>query len=157
MNPKNLITIVLSAFVAVSMVVLAVKEIMRKEPFASESGKAQVVVYYFHGNARCPDCENIERYAQEAVALGFPKELNDGQIEWRVVNYNLPENEHFRNDYELVAPSVVLVRRGTQSYENLAEVWPLVKQGKSDFIRYIQTQLRLFLAQEPSGEKQEAK
>jgi hypothetical protein len=172
MNPKNLITIVLAAFIGVSVAVLVVKAVQKETPapeagasptqaaapdlakaLAAEPSKAQVVAYYFHGNTRCPTCQSIERYAQEAVALGFPTELNDGRIEWRVVNYDLPENEHFKKDYEMVAPSVVLARRGTQPFENLAEVWTLV-QDKNAFTNYVQTQLRVFLAQKAAGDKQ---
>ena len=38
---------------------------------------SQVVVYYFHGNARCQSCYKLEQYAKEALEKNFSDELNE--------------------------------------------------------------------------------
>lgn len=99
----------------------------------------KVVVYYFHGNTRCITCRKIESFAKSAVESGFASELKTGQIEFRVVNVEEPDNEHFVQDYQLVTRSVVLsrVQNGTQQgWKNLDQVWTLVRDPEA-FQRYV--------------------
>ena len=112
---------------------------------AMQSG---VKVYYIHGNTRCPTCRTIEAYAKEAVETGFAEELKSGQVEWQVINYESPGNEHYALDYEVVAPIVVLAKyeAGKQlAWKGLPEVWEHVSD-KSAFLGFVQTELRNFMA-----------
>ena len=107
-----------------------------------------VKVYYLHGNMRCPTCRTIEANAKEAVETGFVEELKSGQIEWQVINYESPGNEHYALDYEVVAPIVVLAKyeAGKQlAWKGLPDVWEHVSD-KSAFVGYVQTELRNFMA-----------
>lgn len=165
-------------FVAASCVVLIVKAVPQSGPAAQVSSSALdgngistagklagalapalengVVVYYLHSNTRCPTCRTIEAYAQEAVQSGFADELKAGKVQWQVVNYEEPGNEHFAKDYEVVAPNVVLVKRsgGKQvAWKGLPEVWEHV-DDKAAFIRFVQGNLREFLQE--SGTKTKA-
>ena len=86
-------------------------------------------MYYFHGDTRCPTCRRIEAFAEEAVERSFGDEMAAGRVAWHSVNYDLAENEHFLTDFELVAPTVVVVgRKGGQqiAWQNLSRVWELV-------------------------------
>jgi len=106
-----------------------------------------VKVYYLHGNVRCPTCRTIEAYAQEAVESGFADELKDGKIQWQVINYESPGNEHYGMDYEVVAPNVVLAmfKDAKQvKWKGLPEVWEHVGD-KAAFVAFVQTSLREFL------------
>lgn len=148
MSIKNACTIALLLFVAASIVVLTVNS-LRPSPqtAAAEDQRDRLIAYYFHGKVRCPTCKNIEAYAHEAVAGGFAAELGDGQIEWKVVDFEQPENEHFAKDFELAAPSVVLVemRGGARKrWKNLPEVWELVGD-KPAFLAFVQKEVRTFL------------
>ena len=158
MKPKTVITVVLLVFVAASVVVLAAKSLRPKpqesgpQPPAAQPPDDGVIAYYFHGNMRCPTCRSIEAYAHEAVKSGFAEDLAEGRLQWRVVNYEEPENEHFATDYELVAPTVVLVEisGGSQKeWKNLPEVWELIGE-KPAFIAFVQQNVRAML--EGSGE-----
>ncbi len=161
MKPKSLLSIALLAFVAASLVVLAIKELrpnrQTDQPDArlAAANKAHhrpplsdgVIAYYFHTNVRCPTCSKIEAYAREAIHDGFAGPLQDGRLRWRVVNYQQPENEHFAADYELIAPTVVLVEisGGRQvDAKNLARVWDLVTD-KAAFVQYVQEEVRGYL------------
>jgi hypothetical protein len=107
----------------------------------------RIVAYYFHKNERSPTCANIEAYAREAVEAGFPEQLNDGRLEWRVVDYEETGNEHFAADYKLAAPCMVLARmRGGASVEwrSLPEVRELV-EGRPALARVVQRNVQEFL------------
>jgi len=109
---------------------------------------AETVVYYFHGNVRCATCKKIEAYADEAVHEEFGKALEDGSLQWQVVNIDEPENRHFIQDFQLVTKSVVLVeyRDGkVVRFKNLDQVWQLVRD-KERFVTYVQDATREFLA-----------
>ena len=111
MNPKKVTSIFLLAFVAISLLVLAVKE--------SKSGGAGdefpevrdgVIVYYFHTDKRCVTCETVEAATKEAVEGGFADELKNGKVHLRIVNFTKNGNERFAKEYELVTFSVVMVK-----------------------------------------------
>lgn len=155
MTFKAAATYSLLLFVAVTCVVLIVKRL----PQAGSSTPAAlamqdgVSVYYLHGNTRCPTCRSIEAYAQEAVQTGFAEQLQSHTIEWQVINYEAPGNEHYVTDYQVVAPYVVLVKfvGGKQtSWQGLPEVWQHVGD-KSAFLDFVQDRLREFL-QQPTAE-----
>ena len=142
MNAKSILRTVLLLFVAVAVVVLVGREVQRtdSEVAAAELPDDALVVYYFHGNTRCPTCRDIESFSHEAVQAGFAEQLASDKVQWRVVNYETPENTHFATEYEIIAPTVVLVRTAAgqvAGWRNLDRVWELV--GDRDaFIQYVQ-------------------
>jgi hypothetical protein len=156
MNAKNVFTISLLLFVAAGLVVLAVKSLRRNMQTDAAVAESQdnipdvengVMVYYLHGNTRCPTCRAIEAYAREAVESGFADQLKSGQIRWRALNYEASGNEHFATDYEVVAPNVVLVKfkDGKQvQWKGLPEVWEHVGD-KAAFIEFVQRSINEFL------------
>jgi hypothetical protein len=108
----------------------------------------RVIVYYFHGNKRCNTCRAIEEYTEEAVNIWFGDELRSGKLDFRVVNVEEPGNEHFVDDYELSARSVVLsaLRNGREAkWTRLDRVWQLVRD-RDAFVEYITDSTNAFLA-----------
>jgi hypothetical protein len=115
------------------------------EPNELSSGPAdsKVVVYYFHGTARCLTCRKFESFSIEALQQAFAEAINDGRLEWRVVNVEQPDNEHFIKDYQLYSKSIVVVkiRNGRQTaWKNLRRIWELVRDKKV-FMRYVQDEV----------------
>jgi len=173
MTVKDAVTNSLLMFVAATCVVLIVRALPQTstphvEAAATVAGRSDptvtptlamqdgVKVYYLHGNFRCPTCRTIEAYAKEAVELGFAEELKSRQVEWQVINYESPGNQHYATDYNVVAPNVVLVRfqDGKQvDWKGLPEVWEHVS-SKESFLPFVQDSLRKFIqndAAPPSG------
>jgi len=163
MKPKNVLSIGLLMFVAASIAVLTAKALRPSPPSpatgtpAAASGVAGpqaqtpiddgLIAYYFHGNTRCPTCQAIESYAHEAVQTGFAAQLEGGEVQWRVMNYESPGNEHFATDYGFVAPIVVLVemRDGAQqAWKTLDRVWELV-DDKEAFLEYVRSETETML------------
>jgi hypothetical protein len=173
---KRIVTVLLLLFVAASVIALALRrpdggespesaagreaegQAEAGEP-AAESGASgadvqsgdMIIAYYFHGNARCKTCLRIEMYAREALGTGFAEEIGSGRIEFLPVNIELPENEHFIDDFRLSARTVVLERiigGERKDYVNLTRVWELVGD-KEAYFSYIQEETGKFL----DGEK----
>jgi hypothetical protein len=109
--------------------------------------KHVVIAYYFHGTVRCATCEKFEEYTREALEKGFPVELKNGALEWRVLNVDEPQNKHFVQDYQLTTRSVVLVDvldGQEKRRKNLTAIWNLV--GNRDaFLGYIQSETLSYL------------
>ena len=119
---------------------------------ASNSSQTQnvcVVVYIFHGTFRCPTCIAIERTTKEVIASHFADELREGKVRITEVNMEEPSNRHFIDKYNLVAPTVVMVRmeNGEETrFANLMKVWQLIGD-KADFTEYIVNNLRQMLGE----------
>lgn len=153
MQLKRAVTAVLLAFVGVSIAAIVVREARRPEPpptaastTASES--AHVVAYYFHGSIRCTTCEAIEAQSQEAIAKFFPDQLKTGELEWRIINYDEAEHEHYREDFQLSFQSVVLAEESAGKvlrWRNLVDVWTKINEPAPEFEQYIVDETSTFL------------
>ena len=170
MKAKTLITVVLLAFVIVSVVYLVIKEsgpklsaparpdtneqttITEEDPQIPGAPEKKitsfkVVAYYFHGNMRCMTCRTIEAYTKKAIQTGFPDALKNGRLEFRVVNVDEPDNEHFVEDYQIVTRSVVIAEfegPKQKQWKNLEHVWQLVSDEQA-FVKYIQDETLSYL------------
>ena len=119
-----------------------------EEPLITGQLDDALVIYYFHGNTRCPTCRKIENYSHEAVQTAFADELAQDRVQWRVTNYEQPENSHFATDYKIVSATVVLVRTvdgRVADWRNLTRVWELVGD-RAALIEYVQHEARSMLA-----------
>lgn len=171
MKTKNIVTIVLLAFVVASVAFLVIKETGRQDrddagdetvagrnpgsdqtPGATQengSPEHKVIVYYFHGEKRCPTCRKFETYTTELMKTAFTGQQQSGTLEFRVVNVDDPGNKHFIYDYELTTKSVVLAdfRDGEQAnWKNLDRIWELVGD-KEIFMDYIKGETEIFLGE----------
>ena len=116
-----------------------VKPVATNRVTGSVPASPQVVVYYFHGNTRCITCKKIESFAKSAIESGFATEIKTGQIQFRAVNVEESNNEHYVQDYQLVTRSVVLSRIQNDkqdAWKNLDQVWVLVRDPEA-FQRYV--------------------
>ncbi|MCB2229304.1 hypothetical protein KQH82_01220 [bacterium] len=158
MKAKTVLTVVLLLFVAASVVWLVAKggnspaasENESMAPVSSENDPApehQVIVYYFHGTNRCQTCLKIEALADQAVQSGFETELAGGSVVWRVVNFDLPENKSFVDEYGLYSQALIVVdkRDGKRTdWKNLADIWELVG-NEPEFTAYVQREVSSYL------------
>jgi hypothetical protein len=106
---------------------------------AAAQNDTKFFVYYFHTTGRCPTCIKMEKYTNEAMKAYFPNELKSGKIEFKVVNVEMPENDHFIKDYGLYTKSVVLsaVNSGKElRWKNLDKIWTKVRD-RNEFMNYI--------------------
>ena len=154
MNLRRLLTTLLLLFVGVSFATLLAHGLREQSPGAAAAPLADgAAVIYFHGKLDCSTCRTIEAYAREAVAQGFVEQLQRGAVSWREIDFDEPRNTHFKQDFNLVATSLVLVEiRGGRpaQWKMLPDVWNLTGD-KAKFFQYVQGELRRFLEHAPTA------
>jgi hypothetical protein len=107
-----------------------------------------LVVYYFHGNMRCPTCRSIESQAQETVQTHFAAQLGSGAMIWKIVNYELPAAKSLAAKFEIQMPVVVLARMKNgqvEDWKRLDEVWAMVGD-KPRFAKYVRGEIERMLS-----------
>lgn len=114
---------------------------------AAKPDKAQFIVFYFTGKARCASCHKIENYTKESVEKNFAKELKDGTMVFKMVDIDEPEFSHFIKDYDLFTKSVVVskvVGGKETAWKNLEKVWSLLN-NQDTFMAYIRDEIKAFM------------
>lgn len=88
-----------------------------------------IAVYYFHGSIRCQKCLEIERVSRDAVESFYADEMADGHVRWQSVDFDLPENRHYLNEFNLGLPSLAVECRthGGVSRAVLSNTWEKVE------------------------------
>ncbi len=107
------------------------------------------IAYYFHGDARCPTCLNIEAYSKEAIEAAFPEKLELGDLEWRSVNTDEDSNSHYKTDFKLEFSSLVFAEftdGKVLRFENQEKVWELA-HDKETFVKYVESQAKKFMGE----------
>jgi hypothetical protein len=99
-----------------------------------------LMVYYFHGNIRCPTCEAIESQTHDIVQDDFAAQLGSGTIAWKVLNYEEPASVNLTKKFDIHMANVVLARMDggeMTNWKRLDQVWALVgdKPAFADFMR----------------------
>ena len=162
MKPKTIMTAVLLTFVIASAAYFVFTETTREksppqiadeseiDPSVTAAADAgnKVIVYYFHATRRCWTCKTIEAYSEEAVRTGFAEQLASGTLEWKTINVDEPENQHFVEDFQLATRTVLLVNviaGVNKDGKRLDRVWQLVRD-KTAFVDYIWENTNDFLA-----------
>jgi hypothetical protein len=109
-----------------------------------------LVVYYFHGNVRCPTCEAIESQTHDVVEADFAEQLASGELAWQVMNYDEPESADLVAEFEVHMANVVLVRMSggeRQNWRRLDRVWALVGD-KPAFTEFMRAEIAEMLGEE---------
>lgn len=101
------------------------------------------VVYYFHGNRRCPTCNAIEKYTRETLENNYLDKINNEELKWEIVNIEASEKQHFINDFQLRSSGPVIVQYkdgNIVKWKSLDKVWQLVRD-KNEFTIYIDEEI----------------
>lgn len=107
------------------------------------SAPAKLIVYYFHGNARCPTCFKLESFAKSEVEADFADAIKKGNLEWKTINVEESGNEHFNNDYKLYTKSVIVstIKDGKEiQWKNLDRIWQIV-HDETKYREYIKNEV----------------
>ena len=119
-------------------------------PTKAETVSDGLVVYYFHSNIRCPTCRSIEAQAQETVQTHFASQLSNGEVIWKIVNYEQASAKPLAEKFQLQMPVVVLARMKDgkiEDWKRLDEVWAFVGD-KPAFTKYVRGEIERMLAPE---------
>lgn len=164
MKPKSLISIALLLFIAVALVFIVIKNTGTSSPAettASGPGAApaavstpehQFIATYFHTDVRCPSCIKIEKLSRASIQANFASQLNDGELVYRMVNIDKPENKHYIKDYGLYTKHLIIAeqRNGKDvRWRDLPQVWSLLGDEDS-FKAYVSDGIAGFMAGDSS-------
>ncbi|HID77227.1 MAG TPA: hypothetical protein EYP56_14685 [Planctomycetaceae bacterium] len=154
-NGKSVATIAALGLVAASLTAVSLRKLSAGRASAGGglpgalAGPDRVVVFFFHGDVRCGPCNRMEAYAREVVRGDFADRLAKGMLEWRVVNFDRPENFHFKRDFQLVASTVALVavRGGRAAQVRVLDRGWLLLDDREAFQEYMRSELHGLFSQ----------
>lgn len=134
------------------MFIFTINSVSAAEKAGNETTEIQkpsqyLVVTYFHTTVRCPTCHRIEELSSQVVNLNFAQELKTGNVVWRVINVDEPENKHYNKDYQLYTKSLIIseVKDGKElRWKNLEKIWTLVR-NEEKFDNYVKTEIKDWL------------
>lgn len=109
---------------------------------------AKVVVTYFTTDVRCDSCRTIEALSRQAIDAGFPSEVKNGSVVFRVLNTDRAENEHFLDDYEIANKTVIVSHQNNgkeAEWINRQDVWLLLDEPEA-FFSYVREPVRQYLS-----------
>ena len=114
----------------------------------NEAVDSGLIVYYFHGNTRCPTCQAIESQAKQTVEKDFAAQLASGEVVWKVLNYEQPAAKSLATKFEIQMSVVVLAKMKSGQlgdWKRLDEVWALVGD-KPAFAKHVAGEINRMLA-----------
>lgn len=114
-----------------------------------------LMVYYFHGNIRCPTCQAIESQTHEVIQSDFADQLESGKLTWKILNYEQPESADLVAEFEVHMANVVLVRMSEGkrlNWRRLDRVWALVGD-KPAFAEFMRTEISEMLGEESTPDE----
>ena len=150
---KKSITIFLLLFVVGSLLTLFLQnndntdtdsvEVSNVDTNDSTKPENRLIVYYLHGNVRCQTCEKLEAFSKKAITENYSVLIENGSVEFIVLNYDEPANAHFLTDFDISFQSLVVVdmkENKNIGYENLAKIWDLTHDEEA-YINYVQANI----------------
>jgi len=102
----------------------------------------KVEVFLFHATQRCITCITIGKLAGETVNEYFQPELRGGQIEFREINTDLPENKDLAKKFQASGSSLFInaIVNGKDNITEDTKVWRLVSD-KAQFKNYLKDEI----------------
>lgn len=111
---------------------------------AADAPSDRVVVMYFHRTQRCPTCQKMGGYTEEAVKNAFAAELASGVVEFHFIDFQDPKNAQFAQAYGITGPTLIVAKvSGGKVVEkrNLKDMWTKVRD-KDAFLAYVQDNVK---------------
>ena len=115
---------------------------------AADAPKDRIVAMYFHRTQRCPTCQKMGSYSEEAVKTAFPDELKKGRVAFYYIDFEAEKNSRYTKAYDISGPALIVAKisdNKVASYSNLEEIWTKVGD-KPAFLRYVQDGVKADLA-----------
>jgi len=95
---------------------------------------------YFHRTQRCPTCQKMGSYSQEAVKTGFPQQLKAGTVAFYFVDFEDKRNAKLVKGYKVSGPALIVAKikgNNVKQFKDLEDIWTHVT-SKQEFIKYVQ-------------------
>ncbi len=120
-----------SGFTAVGQASAPKKDVDASVVQGAASSDLRVVIYYFHPTFRCAACLLAESLAHQVVQEKWNDAVDQGALQWRLVNFDVAENKLLTRLFEVDSSAVVVAAvRGDKPirWEKISQVWQRVQQ-----------------------------
>jgi hypothetical protein len=106
-----------------------------------------LIVYYFHGSFRCPDCTAVRMQTKAILDADFGPQLNAGEVVWKVLNYEKPVGKRLAARFEIKDPVVVLakMKAGKIERSNRLDKCKALVGDKKAFQKYVRDAVKAML------------
>lgn len=101
-----------------------------------------VQIYLFHSTQRCRTCIAIGRLAEDTINEFYQAELQEGKIEFREINIDLPENQALAKKFQASGSSLFInnYNEGKDHITENIKVWRLAN-NEAEFKNYFKDEL----------------
>jgi len=106
---------------------------------AAEPPGDRVIALYFHRTERCPTCQKMGEYSEEAIGKGFVKEVKGGTVAFHYVDFQNRKNAALKKGYNVTDPALIVVKivaGKVKEFKNLEDIWTKV-DDKAAFLKYV--------------------
>lgn len=114
---------------------------------SNTTGATKVQVFLFHTTQRCPTCIRIGQLAKATVEERFAEQLKLGEIEFKEINIDLPENKDLAEKFQ-AGGSALFINAIKNDRDNIKEdimVWQLASGYEIKFKDYLSSKLNTIL------------
>ncbi len=135
--------ILLLLFAAATVGLQIIKSVTTVSPSELPEGVSVIVC---HASIRCPTCTSMERLTKACLEQSFPH----SGIQFRTINYQLPENAAIAQQYKIATATVLLSDKqgADERVENLAaQAWSLSGDDNA-FMTMLKSNIEKFLRKE---------
>lgn len=116
---------------------------------AADAPKDRVVAMYFHRTERCPTCQKMGSYSEEAVKTAFADEIKKGRVAFHFIDFQAEKNARYAKAYGISGPALVVAKisdNKVASFRNLEDIWAKVGD-KPAFLRYVEENVKACLGE----------
>ena len=85
----------------------------------------------------------MESYSLETVTKYFKKEIESGKVNFKAIDLEEKNNEHYVNDYKLYTKTLIIsvTKNGKEiQYKNLDKIWEYAR-NKEKFTNYVKNSI----------------
>ena len=128
--------------------ITVVEQTEKQNPKPDKANKLIKVRYFYSDSYRCASCRKIEAYTKNAVKEAFSKELDNGKMEFSLVDLDKDETKPSIEKYKLFTKSVIVSEfSGDEEvkWQNLDKVWTLLN-NEEKFKEYIIKEVKAYLS-----------
>jgi hypothetical protein len=114
---------------------------------AADAPADRVVAMYFHRTQRCPTCQKMGSYSEEAVKTGFAEQMKDGTVAFYYIDFQVPKNAKLAKGYDVSGPALIVARikgKKVKEFKDLEDIWTNVAD-KEAFTKYVQENISAYV------------
>ena|SRR3989339_1815512 len=113
---------------------------------ASQATADKLEVYYFHRTARCYSCNTAGEYVSKTILEFFSDQMKSGQIDYREINVDLPENKAVARKFQASGSSLFInrIKDGQETIEQDTNIWRFLSD-EAGFKSYLADKIKSYL------------